>query len=397
MGQRRCCGDLLQLTLKPSRKSLANDQLDSSATRPTVVGIDANAAGGLTSFEAHRRLEQFGPNTTPDPSVHPFRLVLSKFVAPVPCLLEAAILLQLVIGEYIEAGIIAVLLVFNAALGLLHEGRAQATIAALKSRLALWASRSSRWRLEQHAGAELVPGDVVKLSLGSVVAPTCVLSPESVLLDQSMITGESMPIEAGPGAETFAGALVRRGEAVAQVLATGARTQVRPHGRARAHRACREHTAEGDFPRGAQSRGVQRHHCASRSLVYAYSICACRFRELVPLVLIAVLAIDPGRAAGDVHACYRPRRAGPGETRRASDASLRRRRGSLDGCAVLRQDRNADAQRARGHARSEPLPGFDEARVLGLAALASSDGGQDPVDAASALPRAARATRVCRN
>jgi H+-transporting ATPase len=53
------------------------------------------------------------------------------------------------------------------------------------------------------------------------------LTDGSVLLDQSMLTGESVPIEAGAGFETYAGALVRRGEAVAEVTATGAHTKFR--------------------------------------------------------------------------------------------------------------------------------------------------------------------------
>lgn len=95
---------------------------------------------GLSNAEAHRRLAEFGPNATPDTDVHPLRLFLGKFIAPVPGLLEAAIVLQLALGEYAEASIIGILLVFNAALGLLHEGRAQATVKALKSRLALSAA-----------------------------------------------------------------------------------------------------------------------------------------------------------------------------------------------------------------------------------------------------------------
>jgi magnesium-transporting ATPase (P-type) len=172
---------------------------------------------GLSSAEARRRLAETGPNATPDTAIHPLRMVLGKFVAPVPCLLEAAIALQLALGEYVEASIIAVLLVFNAALGLLHEGRAQATVAALKSRLALSASvrRDGAWTIVP--AADLVPGDIVKLSLGSVVAADVRLVSGAVLLDQSLLTGESLPIEAGPGRETYAGALVRRGEAVAEV------------------------------------------------------------------------------------------------------------------------------------------------------------------------------------
>jgi len=72
-----------------------------------------------------------------------------------------------------------------------------------------------------------------------------------------MLTGESVPIEAGAGVETYAGALVRRGEAVAQVTATGARTKF---GRTAelVRTARRELAAEGGATRGAQSRCVQR-------------------------------------------------------------------------------------------------------------------------------------------
>jgi hypothetical protein len=95
----------------------------------------------------------------------------------------------------------------------------------LKSRLALNASvqRDGAWKTVP--AAELVCGDLVKLSLGGVVAADVHLTGGSVELDQSMLTGESLPIEAGPGADTFAGALVRRGEATAEVTATGTRTK----------------------------------------------------------------------------------------------------------------------------------------------------------------------------
>jgi H+-transporting ATPase len=65
----------------------------------------------------------------------------------------------------------------------------------------------------------------VKLSLGGVVAADVKLVEGSILLDQSMLTGESVPIEAGPGLQTYAGALVRRGEATAIVTAPGRSTK----------------------------------------------------------------------------------------------------------------------------------------------------------------------------
>ena len=95
---------------------------------------------GPTSQEARDRLAKTGSNTMPDASVHPLRMAMEKFWGPVPWMLEAAVVLQIVMGAYVEAGIIAALLVFNAGLGLFQEGRAQATLAALKSRLALTAT-----------------------------------------------------------------------------------------------------------------------------------------------------------------------------------------------------------------------------------------------------------------
>ena len=186
---------------------------------------DVPAPAGLTSDEARRRLEKSGPNAVPDTAMHPLRRVLTKFWTPVPWMLEAAIGLEVALGKYVEAAIIALLLAFNAVLGFFQEGRAQATLAALKSRLALNAAvkRDNAWT--NVLAAELVVGDVVKLSLGAVVAADVRLTEGSVLLDQSMLTGESVPLEAGAGFETYAGALVRRGEAVAEVTATGARTK----------------------------------------------------------------------------------------------------------------------------------------------------------------------------
>jgi H+-transporting ATPase len=69
-----------------------------------------------------------------------------------------------------------------------------------------------------------VPGDVVQLSLGSVVPADVGIMTGMLLFDQSMLTGESLPAEAGPDRPAYAGALVRRGEATAEIVATGTRT-----------------------------------------------------------------------------------------------------------------------------------------------------------------------------
>jgi len=192
---------------------------------PQARPVENTVPIGLTSVAASICLQKDGPNAMPDTSAHPFRNALVKFWAPVPWLLEAAIVLQVVLHKYPEAAVVAGLLVFNAVLAYLQEGRAQATLAALKSRLALSASvrRDGIWKTVP--AADVVRGDVVKLSLGGVVAADVHLVEGSVSLDQSMLTGESLPIEAGPGVDTYAGALVRRGEASAEVTATGLNTK----------------------------------------------------------------------------------------------------------------------------------------------------------------------------
>ena len=95
--------------------------VQSASLDETRRGVAGDLNGGLTSDEARGRLEKFGPNAMPDTSMRPFRMALEKFWAPVPWMLEAAVLLELVLGEYIEAAVIAGLLVFNAALGLFQE------------------------------------------------------------------------------------------------------------------------------------------------------------------------------------------------------------------------------------------------------------------------------------
>lgn len=103
-------------------------------------------------------------------------------------------MLEVVLGKYLEAATIAFLLAFDAGLGFFQESRAQSTLAALKSRLALKASVKRDNSRKTLPSADLVPGDIVKLSLGAVVPADVRLINGSVLLDQSMLTGESVPI-----------------------------------------------------------------------------------------------------------------------------------------------------------------------------------------------------------
>ena len=328
---------------------------------------NADLPDGLTSDEACHRLTQFGPNAIPDTSLSPLRMALEKFWAPVPWMLEAAIMFELVLGKYIEAAIIALLLGFNAALGLFQESRAQATLEALKSRLALNASvrRDGVWKTI--AAAELVPGDVVKLSLGGVVAADVHLTHGEILLDQSMLTGESIPIEAGAGVQTYAGALVRRGEAVAEVTATGAHTKF---GRT-AELVRIAHVVSSQQKTVLR---VVRNLAAFNGIVVVMLIAYAWFLkmplgEIVPLVLTAILASIPVALPATFTLA-----SALGARALAKEGVLPTRLSAVDEAAtmnVLCTDKTGTlTQNALTVTEVRPMPGYDEAHVLALAGLA---------------------------
>jgi len=315
----------------------------------------------------------------PDTALHPMRRAFAKFWAPVPWMLEAAVVLELILGKYVEAVIIAILLVFNALLSFFQESRAQATLAALKSRLALNASarRDNVWKTVP--AAELVQGDVVKLSLGAVVAADVRISTGEVLLDQSMLTGESVPIEAGAGVQTFAGALVRRGEAVAEVTATGARTKF---GRT----AELVRTAHVESSQQKAVFRVVRNLAACNGVIillmvgYAYFL-KMPAAEIIPLALTAILASIPVALPATFTLA-----SALGARALAKLGVLPTRLSAVDEAAsmdVLCADKTGTLTQNELTVTSvHPVSGFDEAHVLALAAMASSDGGQDPVDGA---------------
>ncbi|MHB1793572.1 MAG: HAD-IC family P-type ATPase [Acidobacteriaceae bacterium] len=346
--------------------------------RPAVPIQDASP-NGLTSDEAKSRLEKDGPNAMPDTSAHPFRNALTKFWAPVPWLLEAAIVLQLVLHKDLEAAVIAGLLVFNAVLAYMQESRAQATLTALKSRLALNASvrRDGTWKTIP--AAELVRGDVVKLSLGGVVAADVHLVDGSVLLDQSMLTGESLPIEAGAGVDTYAGALVRRGEATAEVTATGVHTKF---GRT-AELVRTAHVVSSQQKAVLRIvRNLAMFDGAVILLMGAYAFLhKMPWSETIPLLLTSVLASIPVALPATFTLA-----TALGARALAKLGVLPTRLSAVDEAAtinVLCSDKTGTLTRNELSVTSvRPMAGFDEERVLGLAALASSEGGQDSVDAA---------------
>jgi len=343
---------------------------------------------GLSSGEARRRLAEYGANTVSAAVPPRWRAYLAKFWSPIPWLLEVAMVLELALGKYVEAAVIAGLLLFNATLGFIQEGRAGAALAALRKRLAPTAlvRRDGNWvRLP---ASEVVPGDVVSLPLGTLVPADARIISGSLMADQSMLTGESVPVDANAGDAVYAGALVRRGQAIAEVTATGARTYF---GRtAELVRTARSASTEQAAVFAVTRNLAVVNGTVAIAIVIFASVMEFPLGDLTSLALTALLATIPAAlpATFTLSAAF-------------GAQTLARRGVLLTRLSAVHEAAAMDllcADKTGTLTRNEltvvdvvALPGFDRQRVLALAALASSETDRDPIDAA--VLAAAEATR----
>ena len=334
---------------------------------------------GLTAAEAALRLGRDGPNAMPEDHRHPLHHFATRFWGPVPWMLEAAIVLQLALGATTEAVVIAALLLMNALVGMVQESRADTALAAMRARLAPQATarRDGAWTSLPAAG--LVAGDLVKLGLGAVVPADARIVSGKVSLDQSMLTGETEAVPAEPGALAYAGAMVRSGEAVAEVTATGTRTYF-----GRAAELVRIARAESTEERAVASivRLLAVFNGAVVIGMLAYAAATdMTLRRILLLVLSAVLATVPVTLslAFTLTAAIAARAL-------ARRGVLLTRLDAVHDAATLSllcSDKTGTlTQNALAIAEVVALAPFSEADVRQLGALASSDSGPDRLDAA---------------
>jgi H+-transporting ATPase len=347
---------------------------------PTAYGEPtAIVPHGLATAEARRRLGEYGANTVIKKPSPRWQVFLAKFWSPIAWMLEAAIILQLWVTQYIEAGVIGGLLLFNATLGFIQEGRAEAALAALKKRLAATAliRRDGEWvRLP---AAELVPGDIIRLALGALVPADATVVSGSAMVDQSMLTGESVPVDVEPSSKVYAGSLVRRGQAIAEVTATGPRTYF---GRTAelvrvAHAKSTEQMAIFAVTRNL---AIVNGAVALLIIAAAYFM-ALALPDLIRLGLTALLATIPAA----LPATFTLSAAFGAQLLASRGVLLTRLSAAHEAAAMdtLCADKTGTLTRnALEVINVKVMTGFDRERLLALAALASSEADADPIDAA---------------
>ena len=197
---------------------------------------DWTADRGLTAVEAQNRQARDGPNELSPPIRRSlWRQMLEASRDPMFRLLVAAGVVYLLLGEVSDALVLLGFVLFSASITLVQEQRTEKVLNALRelSSPRAWVVREGQ--RQRIAGNEVVCGDLLVVSEGDRIAADAILREASALcVDESVLTGESFPVDktactqdtVEPSARIFGGTLVVRGQGLAQVVATGARSEM---------------------------------------------------------------------------------------------------------------------------------------------------------------------------
>jgi len=209
---------------------------------PADAVLEALAATsrGLTAEEARERLARHGRNELPPPAR---RSALLRFALQFHNLLIyvllAAGVVTLLLGHYVDSAVIFGVVVVNAIIGFIQEGKAERALEAVSAMLASHAIVLRAGERHEIAAAELVPGDIVLIASGDKVpADLRLLRCRNLQIDESALTGESVPVDkdsAPAGADAviaerhgmaYSGTVVTYGQATGVVVATATQTEI---------------------------------------------------------------------------------------------------------------------------------------------------------------------------
>jgi calcium-translocating P-type ATPase len=195
---------------------------------------------GLTAPEAARRLAEQGPNRLPEVRARgPLVRFLRHFHNVLIYVLIGAAVVTGALQHWVDTGVILAVVLANAIIGFIQEGKAEAAMAAIRGMLAPKAAVLRDGRRVSVDGADLVPGDIVLLEAGDKVpADLRVIEARGLAAQEAILTGESVPVEkdqtpvaadAALGdrrSMLWSGTLVTQGTARGLVVATGQATEI---------------------------------------------------------------------------------------------------------------------------------------------------------------------------
>lgn len=211
-----------------------------AAAAGDVVAALATSDGGISSAEARERLSRHGPNTLPEVAPrHPVMRFLAQFNNALIYFLLAAAVAAMLLRHHVDAAVILAVVLINALVGFLQEGKAEKALNAIRQMIS---PRARVWRDGAPTSvpvADLVPGDLVLLEAGDrVPADLRLIKARSLLVDEAMLTGESVPFAKHPdpvapnaplgerASMAFSGTLVAAGQGTGIAVATGQRTEI---------------------------------------------------------------------------------------------------------------------------------------------------------------------------
>jgi P-type Ca2+ transporter type 2C len=211
----------------------------SQSTEQVIQSLSSNTTLGLTEIEVHKRTEEFGINElTETKGVTAFELFLTQFKNILVVILLIAVGMSAFLGHGIEATVIGIIVLFAVLLGFIQEYRAEKVMEALRKMTAPSATVIRDGKEVEIAAREIVPGDILLLSVGDrVPADARILESVNLQSDESPLTGESLPVEkhiqsisadASIGDRknmVFSGTVITYGRGCALVVATGMKTE----------------------------------------------------------------------------------------------------------------------------------------------------------------------------
>jgi len=205
----------------------------------SAVALDTRAEG-LTDEDARRRLAEHGPNRLPEPKrVHPALRFLGHFNSPLIYFLLVAAIAAFLLDHAVDALVILLVVLVNAVVGFVQEGRAETALAGMRSLISPNAVVRRSGEKREIDVAELVPGDIALIEAGDrVPADLRIRRARGLAIEEAALTGESVASEKGeapvsPDAPlgerhsmAYSGTLVTRGQGTGVVVATGMGTEI---------------------------------------------------------------------------------------------------------------------------------------------------------------------------